>query len=110
METSLARQRQAVDAMQPSLSQQREAIRKQAPQALPGAFFLLDPPARDRSATAAPATVSTAECEPLPQSAVEVLISDTAKRRDLDPDLLRGVVRRSPHFAPARFLPRALWA
>lgn len=106
METSLARQRQAVDAMQPSLSQQREAIRKQAPQALPGAFFLLDPPARDSSATAAPAAASTAECEPLPQSAVEVLISDTAKRQDLDPDLLRGVVRQESSFRPCAVSPK----
>jgi soluble lytic murein transglycosylase-like protein len=100
MEASLARQREAAGAMEASVARQRESVRKQTPQAPPGSFFLLDAPGGGGGSAAPQIEAPPAECEPLPVSAVEVLISDTARRQEIEPDLLRGVVRQESSFRP----------
>jgi soluble lytic murein transglycosylase-like protein len=103
MEASLARQRESVSSMSASLSTQREAVARQTRQAVPGAFFLFDPPARaaHSSAVAAPG-----ECGPLPEAVLEPMIAETARRQELEPGLLRSVVRQESAFRPCAVSPK----
>jgi soluble lytic murein transglycosylase-like protein len=90
-------QRQAIAAMDASLAAQRLSVRKQVGKDAGGGFFLLDAPARSgviRTAAAEP------DCNPLSSSALEPLIAGAARREDLEPGLLRSVVRQESAFRP----------
>jgi soluble lytic murein transglycosylase-like protein len=97
MAASVARQRQAVEAMQSALASQRLSISKQVGQAQPGSFFLLGPPSPPASETA---PSSGMDCAPLPGTEIDALVESAAKREDLQPSLLRGIVKQESAFRP----------
>jgi soluble lytic murein transglycosylase-like protein len=100
--TPVARQRQAVTAMQTALASQRDSVRRQVGQPASGAFFLLRPPA-----PLAPTGGSGAiGCDPLPGAEIEALIAGAATREDLQPDLLRSIVRQESGFRPCAVSPK----
>jgi len=98
-----AKQRRAATAMQESLARQRMAIEKQMATVSGGSFFVL--PRASSLGTNAPMPISISMpaaplCDPLPASQVDSLVGDTAARDDLNPDLLRSVVKQESAFRP----------
>jgi soluble lytic murein transglycosylase-like protein len=86
MEASIARQRQAVAAMQVSIEKQR-AVSGEAGAALGAApFFTLSWPAL------------SAECDPLPEIELTPLIQQAAQHEGLDANLLRAVAQQESGF------------
>ncbi|MGA2735982.1 MAG: lytic transglycosylase domain-containing protein [Bryobacteraceae bacterium] len=95
MESSIARQRQAVAAMQVSVEKQRAALAAARPdgggadaaaQAPPAAFFTLSWPALG------------AACDPLPEIELTPMIQHAAQREGLDANLLRAVAQQESGF------------
>ena len=84
-----------------SLSLQRSSLEKQIGESKSG-FFVLSPPA---SLGAAPAFAGAA-CAPLPQSEVDSLVENAARREDLDKAVLRGVMRQESAFRPCAVSPK----
>lgn len=102
METSLSRQREAVSAMAPSLELQRRSLQNQ-PRPQPGSsFFTLPPlpPLPPAAGSVIPLGNSTAPCPPLASAELDPLINDAAEREDLAPDLLRGVIQQESAARP----------
>ena len=85
METSIARQRQAVAAMQVSVEKQRAATAAAAESA-PSPFFTLSWPALG------------AACDPLPEIELTPLIQQAAQHEGLDANLLRAVAQQESGF------------
>lgn len=93
----------AAAAMEQSLARQRAAIASQTHQTGHGTFFLLPPPQTMGANTPAPLpppVASAPACEPLPESEMDSLLTETARREDLDQALLRGVVQQESAFRP----------
>ena len=92
----MAKQRLAVEAMQKSIESQRAAIQKQSGDINTSGFFILPPP------TAAPDSPRPREtdCDALPDAEVTALVNEAARREDLDPGLLRSVMRQESGFRP----------
>jgi len=92
MEASIARQRQAVAAMQIPIERQRAAARADsggsgaAGQAPPAPFFTLSWPALG------------ADCDPLPDIELTPLIQQAAQHEGLDANLLRAVAQQESGF------------
>jgi soluble lytic murein transglycosylase-like protein len=94
MEASVARQRQAVAAMQIPIERQRAAIAAARSEAggggaaaqAPAPFFTLSWPAMG------------AECDPLPEIELTPLIQQAAQHEGLDANLLRAVARQESGF------------
>jgi soluble lytic murein transglycosylase-like protein len=103
MEDVAARQRQAVSSMEASLAKQRAAVQQQPLQHQSSGFFVLPPPARLGATVPGP---RAADCPPLPAPEVDTLIGDAAKREDLDPDLLRSVMKQESAFLPCAVSPK----
>jgi len=110
MNAALAQQRAAASAVGESLARQRSSIEKQTGQAASGAFFLLPPPAslgaKSVGAPALAPIVTVGDCDPLPASEVDSLVSNAAKRQDLDEALLRGVMQQESAFRPCAVSPK----
>ena len=83
--------------MQESLARQRVAVQKQPLQRGPNGFFLLPPPAL--FGVALPLGPA-ADCAPLPSPEVDALIKEAARREDLDPVLLRSLMKQESGFRP----------
>jgi soluble lytic murein transglycosylase-like protein len=110
MNAALTQQRAAASAIDESLARQRSSIEKQTGQAASNAFFVLPPPASlgataARSIALAP-IVAVGDCDPLPASEVDSLVSDAAKRQDLDEAVLRGVMQQESAFRPCAVSPK----
>jgi soluble lytic murein transglycosylase-like protein len=84
MRDSIAKQRAAMDV-------QREATRKQSE------AMRLEPLVHTVQPSAAPAEF---ECDPGPEADVKPLIESAAKSNNLQPDLLRAVIRQESQFHP----------
>ena len=101
---SLARQQNAISAMQDSLAAQRAAVQKQTGKTENGTFFTLPRAASLGGVTATlPApyeTPLTADCTPLAASEVDSLVGETAERDGLSAGLLRSVMRQESGFRP----------
>jgi soluble lytic murein transglycosylase-like protein len=107
MDAALEKQRAAASAMRESLDRQRSSLEKQTGQAVADGFFVLPPPATlGANIPAAAPAVAAAECDPLPASEVDSLVSQAAKRQDLDEALLRGVMRQESDFRPCAVSPK----
>jgi soluble lytic murein transglycosylase-like protein len=100
---SVARQLQAVAAMQPALTGQRLSISKQVGQAQSDGFFLLGPPAPGPPRVDMPAETG---CSPLPDPEIDALVRSAAKREGLEPDLLRGIAKQESGFRPCAVSPK----
>ncbi|HTT62626.1 MAG TPA: lytic transglycosylase domain-containing protein [Bryobacteraceae bacterium] len=103
MESSVARQRQAVAAMQFSIERQRAAMETARPDAsasspaapaVPAPFFTLSWPAQG------------AGCDPLPEAELSPLIQTAAQREGLDANLLRAVARQESGFRSCAVSPK----
>ena len=46
------------------------------------------------------------ECEQLPAGQLQAIVEDAAQREDLEPELLRGVIRRESAFSPCAVSPK----
>jgi soluble lytic murein transglycosylase-like protein len=109
-EDVLAKQRNAAAAMQESLAKQQAAIQKQLGQPGTGSFFLL-PRATSlgtvigRVAEPMPAP-PVADCDPLPATEIDSLVTETAERQGLSADLLRGVMKQESGFRPCAVSPK----
>jgi soluble lytic murein transglycosylase-like protein len=84
----IARQRASVSAMQDSIALQRASVQKQ------------------QTAAVGPAVAHDRDCAPLASSEVERLIGNASRAEDLDPDLLRSVMRQESGFKPCAVSPK----
>ena len=99
MEDAAAKQRQAVAAQQKSLDAQRQAIRKQIGQQPGSSFFLLPPPVPLPGSGLVP-FLSSSNCPPLSPGRVDTLVTEAALREQVQPELLRSVIRQESAFRP----------
>jgi soluble lytic murein transglycosylase-like protein len=99
----MASQVEAVASMKSPLASQRLALKRQLGQVPSGSFFLLPPPARIGSSSG---TYRAADCDPLPGSQIEDLITGAANRANLPPDLLRSMVNQESGFRPCAVSPK----
>jgi soluble lytic murein transglycosylase-like protein len=100
-------QRQAVARMSASLEAQHRALETQLGPVPDSGFFTLPPvlplPWPEGSLLpAAPAAVApaAAPCPALPESELDALVEQAARREELEPDLLRGVIRQESAARP----------
>ncbi len=94
---AVQRQLRSVEAMKASIASQRLSIRKQTGRdAAPGSFFDLPP------VTPMPGFPgrTAGDCDPLPESEISPLIDGVAASRELDPQLLRSMVKQESGFRP----------
>jgi Transglycosylase SLT domain len=98
---SFAQKADSVRVMQQSIAKQRQAIGKQAAPHADDGFFTVGwiglPPL-----PAFPA----ADCAPLAETEVEPLIASAAKPRQLDPALLRAIIRQESGFRACAISPK----
>jgi len=93
-----ARQRAAMAAMEESLAKQRASVQQQPLQQKSTGFFVLSPPA-PMGATV-PGAGPSIDCPALEEDELGYLIGEAAKREELDPDLLRSVMKQESGFHP----------
>jgi soluble lytic murein transglycosylase-like protein len=104
---AVEQQRQAVARMTAALEAQHRALETQLGSLPSSGFFTLPPvprlPRRARSTWPAlpfTAVPPAASCPALPESELNELVEQAALREDLDPDLLRGVIRQESAARP----------
>ncbi len=107
-DNGIAQQRRSITQMEASLETQRQAVRKQVPPRAAGEpFFVSGPPAPGAlPLTSAVSAVAPAACDPLPAGQVDSLVGEAAKREELDPALLRGVMEQESAFRPCAVSPK----
>jgi len=102
MQQSVSRQRQAVASMAGSLQAQRRSFRNQL-------VHLPAPPASTVSSLAPlqpvpplsiPGVPLLELCPPLPAAELDALVDDAAEREELEPDLIRSVIRQESAARP----------
>ena len=103
VEKPVALQQQSVAAMQPSLAAQRASIAKQVGDHSSPSFFLLGPPSETGLV---PVQEPEGDCEPLPASQLDPLIEGAARRQDLQPELLRSMIRQESGARPCAVSPK----
>jgi soluble lytic murein transglycosylase-like protein len=89
-------------AMAASLAAQRASIARQLGQTPSQSFFVLPPPKSGIQTLRAPSY----DCDPLPASTLDPLISDAAMHEGLEPELLRGLIRQESGFRPCAVSPK----
>ncbi len=96
------RQRQAVSAMAASLDAQRRSLQSQVGRTPARSFFTLPPlpPVRPLPMSAVPLMEPVAACPPLAESELDALVDQAALREDIEPDLLRSVIRQESAARP----------
>jgi soluble lytic murein transglycosylase-like protein len=93
----------AAAAMAASLAAQRSSIAQQMGGSPADSFFLLPPPAPGNPPLRpAPA----GDCAPLRTSELDTLIDGAAKQEDLQPELLRSLIRQESGFQPCAVSPK----
>jgi soluble lytic murein transglycosylase-like protein len=107
-DNAMAQQMRAISQMEASIEAQRQTVRKQVPPRTAGqSFFLSSPPKPGPPLfTGAESAAIAPACDPLPASQVDTLVSDAAKREELDPNLLRGVMAQESAFRPCALSPK----
>ena len=103
VEKPVALQQQSVAAMQPSLAAQRASIARQVGDHSSPSFFLLGPPSETGLV---PVQEPEGDCEPLPASQLDPLIEGAARRQDLQPELLRSMIRQESGARPCAVSPK----
>jgi soluble lytic murein transglycosylase-like protein len=91
----------ALTAQRDSVAAQMASIEKQRAAAVPATFFVLPPPVRTTSPTAA-----RFDCDPMAPGAVDPLIQDASYREGLEEDLVRGVIKQESAFRPCVVSPK----
>ena len=91
----------ALSAQRDSLAAQMASVEKQRAVAVPATFFILPPPVRTTSPTAA-----RFDCDPMAPAAVDPLIQDASRREGLEEDLVRGVIKQESAFRPCVVSPK----
>ena len=103
MQESIAHQRQAVSSMAVSLEAQRRSLETQLGRQ--SSFFTL-PPLPRLPASAVPAIEPVPPCTPLPAPELETLIGQAAQEQELEPNLLRSVIRQESGDRPCAVSPK----
>jgi soluble lytic murein transglycosylase-like protein len=104
VEKPVVAQQQSVAAMQASLAAQRASIARQVGDHSSGSFFLLGPPSQS---TLVPVVVAPgSDCEPLPASELDPLIEGAARQQDLQPELLRSMIKQESGARPCAVSPK----
>jgi soluble lytic murein transglycosylase-like protein len=102
-EKPVAAQQQSVAAMQSSLAAQRASIARQVGDRSSESFFLLGPPSQYGLV---PVSAPESDCEPLPASQLDSLIEGAATKQDLEPELLRSMVKQESGARPCAVSPK----
>jgi hypothetical protein len=110
-DTAMAQQRRSISQMQASIEMQRQTVLKQVPPRTANEpFFVSGPPASGGplyTGFAGTATgTATAACDPLPVSQIDSLVGEAAKREEIDPALIRGVMEQESAFRPCAVSPK----
>jgi len=108
-DNAMAQQRRSISQMQASIEMQRQAVLKQVPPRTANEpFFVSAPPAPGGPLYTgfAGAATATAACDPLPASQIDSLVGDAAKREEIDPALIRGVMEQESAFRPCAVSPK----
>src|SRR5436190_17378451 len=101
---ALAQQRASVAAMEASLAVQRAAIAAQRGEKTPpNSFFLLPPPTKG---PILPLVAPKPDCEQLPATQIDGLVEDAARRENLEPAVLRGIIKQESGFSPCAVSPK----
>lgn len=97
-ESPMEAQQKVITAMEASIEQQRESVRRQVgvAGADPSGFFVLKWP----GPTAAPPAAAPTDCKPIPPAHLQAYIDGVARRQGLTPDLLRAVINKESAFVP----------
>jgi len=82
-------------AQQDSLAKQRQSIQQQLRTVSNGSFFSLPPPEPLSTISGA-----SANCDSVPENELNGLIEEAARRENLKPDLLRGIIRQESGARP----------
>jgi soluble lytic murein transglycosylase-like protein len=95
MQQSVSRQRQAVASMAASIEAQRRSLQAQVthlptPPVSTVSFLALQPV----PPLSLPGVPLWESCPPLPAAELDALVDDAAEREELEPDLIRGVIRQ----------------
>ena len=99
-------------AMQASLAKQRLSIEKQLRGARDFTFFSLPPPEPigadmpEAADSTMPTAVPTPDCDALQEEQLNPLIDEAARRENLQPDLLRSVIRQESGAHPCAVSPK----
>jgi soluble lytic murein transglycosylase-like protein len=88
------KQRQAVSAMAASLETQRRSVQSQVGRLPAASFFTLPPLPPVRRLPIVPLVEPPEACPPLAPPELDALVDQAAVREDLEPDLLRSVIRQ----------------
>jgi len=106
----------SASAMQESLAKQRLSVEKQLRGIQHAGFFSLPPPEPIGAGFSdevdlqdpppAASARSTAGCEPLPEDRLKPLIEEAARSEDVQPDLLRSVIRLESGAHPCAVSPK----
>jgi len=102
MEPAAALQQQSVAAMQASIAAQRASIARQTDQQARESFFVLphiSPPGATNSGLGA-------NCQPIAPVQMDSIIQDAAKAQNLQPELLRAVIKQESGFSPCAVSPK----
>lgn len=91
----------SISKMRQSIDQQNQSVERQRKSTWAGRFFLL-PPAETTPivSTSSGSLPLVAACSPLPASAVDSLVARASTAQNLDPELLRNVMRQESGFRP----------
>jgi len=96
-------QQQSVAAMQASLAAQRASIARQVGDRSSESFFLLGPPSQSGLV---PVMAPEGDCEPLPAAQLDSLIEGAARQQNLQPALLRSMVKQESGARPCAVSPK----
>jgi soluble lytic murein transglycosylase-like protein len=102
IQDAISHQRQSVSSMSASLEAQRRSVQHQMGR-LPTPPVSTLPPIQQVPSlpgSAVPFWESTPPCPPLPAGELDVLVDDAAQREDLEPDLIRSVIRQESAARP----------
>ena len=98
--SAVARQRLAVASMAPSIEAQRQSLHKQGVPTSAAPFFSLPPLPGLPAAAASAAVDPVPQCPPLPAAQLDLLVGEAARRENLEPELLRSVIRQESGARP----------
>lgn len=102
MQQSVSQQRHAVAAMARSLAAQRRSLQTQVNHlpAPPVSTVSSLPPLQPVPPLSVPGVPLWETCPPLPEAELNALVDDAAEREELEPDLIRSVIRQESAARP----------
>ena len=105
MKAAISQQRHAVSLMAPSLQAQRRSLQSQVAH-LPAPPVSTLPPLQPVPSLSVSTIPVVEPCPPLPASELDALVDDAAQHEDLEPDLIRSVIRQESAARPCAVSPK----